>query len=260
MAVRPDSRSNAKPPLSDCKGQGVYFFATFDLFKGFWQLLLHPDCRTFFSFITNDTVFTPTRVQQEETDSLIQFQNQMQEVFRDMLYEKLIWVDGIVVFAKTAEEFIAVLRKLFSRIHEYRLKLNAKKSFLHAREISWCGRVIDGDGVRHDPERVAALSSLPLPAKAADLQKILCAANWLRESVIDFAQRAAPLQNKLEAVFAGHSRKQRYAESLRLSWTMGKEQHYRDFLDCIARSTKLVFPSETVTVCVTTDASDSFAS
>ncbi|KAE9046006.1 hypothetical protein PR001_g4734 [Phytophthora rubi] len=206
------------------KVKGACFFATFDLFKGFWQLLMHPDCREFFSFITNDTVYTPTRVPQGATDSPIHFQNQMQEVFRDMLYENvLIWVDDIVVLAKTAEEFIAVLRKFFSRIHEYGLKLNAKKSCLYAREISWCGRIIDGDGVRHDPERVTALSSLPLPVTAADLQKILCAENWLRESIVDFAQHAAPLQDKLEAAFAGHSRKQRYAESLGLSWTLGEE-------------------------------------
>ncbi|KAE8980839.1 hypothetical protein PR001_g24179 [Phytophthora rubi] len=233
------------------KVKGAYFFATFDLFKGFWQLLLHPDCREFFSFITNDTVYTPTRVPQSATDSPIHFQNQMQEVFRDMLYENvLIWVDDMVLFAKTAEEFIAVLRKFFSRIHEYGLKLNAKKSCLYPRKIAWCGRIIDGEGVRHDPERVAALSSLPLPATAADLQKLLCTTNWLRESIVDFAQCAAPLQDKLKAASAGHNRKQRYAESLGLSWTLG------DFLGCIARSTKLVFPSETATICVATDASD----
>jgi transposase InsO family protein len=239
------------------KVKSAVFFATFDLFKGFWQLMLHPDCQEFFSFITNDTVYTPTRVSQGATDSPIHFQNQMQEVFRDMLYDNLlIWVDDIVVFARTAEEFIAVLRKFFARLHEYGLKLNAKKSCLYAKEISWCGRIIDGEGVRHDPERVAALSSLPRPGTAADLQKLLCAANWLRESIVNFAQFAAPLQAKLETVFAGHSRKQRYAESLLLTWTREEERQYGDFVDCIARSTKLVFPSETATICVTTDASD----
>jgi hypothetical protein len=134
------------------KVKSAVFFATFDLFKGFWQLMLHPDCQEFFSFITNDTVYTPTRVSQGATDSPIHFQNQMQEVFRDMLYDNLlIWVDDIVVFARTAEEFIAVLRKFFARLHEYGLKLNAKKSCLYAKEISWCGRIIDGEGVRHDP-------------------------------------------------------------------------------------------------------------
>ncbi|GMF12467.1 unnamed protein product [Phytophthora lilii] len=239
------------------KVKGACFFATFDLFKGFWQLLLHPDCREFFSFITHDTVYTPTRVPQGATDSPIHFQNQMQEVFQDMLYKNLlVWVDDIVIFAKTVEEFLDVIRKFFARLREYGLKLNAKKSCLFARQISWCGRLIDGEGVRHDPERVAALSSLPLPSTAAALQKLLCASNWLRESIVNFAQHAAPLQAKLEAAFDGHSRKQRYAEGIELTWTPVEVRQYRGFLACVANSTKLSFPSETATVCVTTDASD----
>ncbi|KAE8969903.1 hypothetical protein PR003_g28562, partial [Phytophthora rubi] len=239
------------------KVKGAYYFATFDLFKGFWQLMLHPDCQEFFSFITNDTVYTPTRVPQGATDSPIHFQNQMQEVFRDMLYDNvLIWVDDIVVFARTVEEFLAVLKKFFERLRQYGLKLNAKKSCLFAREISWCGRLIDGTGVRHDPERVDALCSLPLPATAADLQRLLCAANWLRESIVDFARHAAPLQEKLEAAFAGRSRKKRYAEGVSLTWSAPEQEQFQVFLQCVARSTKLSFPSEDAVVCVTTDASD----
>ncbi|GMF64571.1 unnamed protein product [Phytophthora lilii] len=137
----------------------------------------------------------------------------MQDVFQDMLYKNLLmWVDDIVIFAKTVEELLDVIRKFSARLREYGLKLNTKKSGLFARQISWCGRLIAGEGVRHDPERVAALSSLPLPSTAAALQKLLCASNWLRESIVNPAQHAAPLQAKLEAASDGHSRKQRYAE------------------------------------------------
>ncbi|GMF23688.1 unnamed protein product [Phytophthora lilii] len=101
------------------KVKGACFFATFDLFKGFWQLLLHPDCREFFSFITHDTVYTPTRVPQGATDSPIHFQNQMQEVSQDMLYKNLlVWVDDIVIFAKTAQDFLDVIRKFFARLRD----------------------------------------------------------------------------------------------------------------------------------------------
>ncbi|KAK1930423.1 Enzymatic polyprotein [Phytophthora citrophthora] len=95
-----------------------------------------------------------------------------------------------------------------------------------------------------------------LRSPAADLQKLLCAANWLRESIVQFARFAAPLQVKLEEAFDGHSRKKRYAEGLTLTWTSEEQTQYREFLDCVARSTRLALPSETATVCVTTDASD----
>ncbi|KAJ0392214.1 hypothetical protein P43SY_008832 [Pythium insidiosum] len=251
--------AGAMPNLSIVvvKLKGARFFAKFDLFKGFWQLMLDEESQEIFSFMVDDTVYTPLRVPQGATDSPIHFQNQMQEVLKDMLYENvLVWVDDIVVFAKTAEEFIAVLRKFFGRMREYGLKLNAAKCCLFAREIEWCGRLIDGNGVRHDPERVSALRSLPVPQSAADLQKLLCAANWLRESIVDYAQYAAPLQAKLEAAFAGGSRKQRHAESLKLTWTDQEQQQYRTFTDHLANSAKLAFSDPTATVCLCTDASD----
>ena len=56
---------------------------------------------------------TPLRVPQGATDSPIHFQSQMQEVFRDMLYEKLlIWVDDIVLFGdqgKLIDEVVGLL-------------------------------------------------------------------------------------------------------------------------------------------------------
>ncbi|EEY70231.1 uncharacterized protein PITG_19522 [Phytophthora infestans T30-4] len=95
--------------------------------------------------------------------------------------------------------------------------------------------------------RVAALCALPLPATAAALQRLLCGAYWLRESIIEYAKHAAPLQSKLDAAFDGRSRKQRFAEGLALAWTPAEEPQYRDFLDCVATSTKLAFSSETAT-------------
>ncbi|KAJ0391006.1 hypothetical protein P43SY_011949 [Pythium insidiosum] len=97
---------------------------------------------------------------------------------------------------------------------------------------------------------------MPLPETAADLQKLLCAANWLHESIVGYAQLAAPLQEKLEGAFAGRSRKQRIAEGITLTWTAEEQQSYCEFLDGLGTTTKLTFPDESATVCLCTDASD----
>lgn len=90
-----------------------------------------------------------------------------------MLYENLlVWMDDIVFFNKTEGEF---MHKFYARVFEYGLSLNANKNCLRLREVSWCGRLIDGEGVRLDPERVLSLRALPLLANG-DLQKLLCAA------------------------------------------------------------------------------------
>jgi hypothetical protein len=46
--------------------QGAYGLGTFDFFKGFCQLPLAPESREHFSIVTEDGVFTPTRVPQHQ--------------------------------------------------------------------------------------------------------------------------------------------------------------------------------------------------
>ncbi|OWY94650.1 Retroelement [Phytophthora megakarya] len=114
-----------------------------------------------------------------------------------MLYHSLlVWVDDLLLFAKNAEEYLCKLRELFVVLRARRLKLNAKKCTLFSTSVVWCGKVIDGSGIQHSPDRLKALTDMQLPPTAAALQQFLCAANWLRDSMVDYARVVGPLQAK----------------------------------------------------------------
>ncbi|POM77486.1 hypothetical protein PHPALM_5120 [Phytophthora palmivora] len=130
----------------------------------------------------------------------------MQEVFGDMMnHNLLVYVDDVVLYAPTDEEFLVVLDTFFRRLRECNLKLNVMKSSLYAQAVTWC---------------------------------------------------VALLQEKFDQVMAGHSRKKRHAVSIEIFWTAAEEQLYKDFLDRVAASATLSFPSDDATVCLSTDASD----
>ncbi|OWZ03290.1 hypothetical protein PHMEG_00025009 [Phytophthora megakarya] len=183
----------------------------------------------------------------------------MQDVFRDMLYDNvLMWVDDIFVFTTTTTNSLHWM--FFGRIRELGLKLNANRSWhlcVHHDNDKFIAvlRMFFGR-IRELGLKLNANRSCLLAPTTAYLQKLLCAANWLRESIVQFAQFAAPLQVKLEKTFDGHSRKKRYAQGLTLTWTSEEQTQYREFLDCVARSAGQALPSETATMCVTSDASD----
>ncbi|KAE8909796.1 hypothetical protein PF003_g6179 [Phytophthora fragariae] len=236
---------------------GVKFIAKFDMFKGFWQIMLAEECQEMFSFMTHDGVYTPLRVPQGATDSALHFQNQMQTVYKPLLYKgALIWIDDIIVYGRTEEEFLANLRLFYELTAKHHLKLNAKKSVLMAFEVSWCGRIIDGQGIRQDPERLSALVSLPLPQTAADLQRFLCACNWIRDSIVDFARVFEPMQSKLNGALVNRSRKKYSARAVALTWVEDERVAYSFALQAIAASAKLYFPEDKATICLLTDASD----
>jgi hypothetical protein len=119
----------------------------------------------------------------------------MEECFATLLYEHLlIWIDDLLLYAMDIKMYLQKLAELFSLLNQFGLKLSAKKSSLYQTEVKWCGRLIDQHGVRHDPERIDTLRSLPYPTTAGELQQFVCAINWMRESIIGFARQVSPLQ------------------------------------------------------------------
>ncbi|OWY99146.1 hypothetical protein PHMEG_00029910 [Phytophthora megakarya] len=111
------------------------------------------------------------------TNSVAHVQATVQAMFADIYNNRLlIWIDDL-------------LRKVLTIYVKRGLKLNPRKCSFLLREVKWCGRVVSGQGVKHDPERIAGLISLPSPTSGQQLQQFVCALNWVRMSI--------PAYNKL---------------------------------------------------------------
>ncbi|OWZ05895.1 LOW QUALITY PROTEIN: hypothetical protein PHMEG_00021933 [Phytophthora megakarya] len=228
--------------------KGAYGFGSFDLYKGFWQLPLSPKSQEFFSFLTEDGVVTPTRVPQGASDSALHFQAQMQDCFWSLLYNAaLVWIDDILLFARSPGVFLEKLRAFFIILRQCNLKLNAIKCKLFSNKVVWCGKVIDGAGIEHDPTRLQALRNMPPPPTAAALQHFLCAINWLR------AHGGATL----EEVMAARGRRKSCLTGVDLTWTKDDESAFRVVLQLLSNSSKLFFPDLDAHVCLFSDASAS---
>ena len=106
------------------------------------------------------------------------------EVFEDMLNIcVLIWIDDVLVYTRSFEELLTRLEEVFQRLRKFSVKLNPQKTDLCSKEITWCGRKISVEGIRFNPEVIASLFSLPEPENAANLQKFLCGANWIKSII-----------------------------------------------------------------------------
>ena len=49
---------------------GAAYFATLDAYKGYWQFSLAPESQEYFSFMTEEGVYTPNRIIQGATDAV----------------------------------------------------------------------------------------------------------------------------------------------------------------------------------------------
>ncbi|KAE9301614.1 hypothetical protein PF008_g22706 [Phytophthora fragariae] len=173
--------------------RGKQHFGLFGFLKYFWQLPLAEFCQEWMSYMTDEKIFTPRRVPQGCSDAAIHFQKTMEKCFETLLYKHLlVWIDDLVLYADDIDTYLDKLTELFSLLNDFGLKLSVKKSRLYQTEAKWCGKIIDANGVRHDPTRIESPRAMTYPSTAGELQQFICAINWMRESLVDYARQVSP--------------------------------------------------------------------
>ncbi|GMF31903.1 unnamed protein product [Phytophthora fragariaefolia] len=158
----------------------------------------------------------------------------------------------------TDEKFFPVVARLsyFRSLDQFGLKLSAKKSSLYQTQVKWCSKVINDQGIHHDAKRIESLQAVPYPQIAAELQKFVCAINWMRDSIIDFARQVEPLQRRLDLALASTKRTRRAAATIQIELYELERQAFDQVKEGLANSATLNFPDDQATTCLFNDASD----
>ena len=200
------------PEIEGGKCVGAVTFCTMDCLQGYWQCPLAEEAREYFTFVTGDGLFTPTRVPQGVMNATSYFQGIMMEVLGNLVGRAcLVYVDDVKVIVRSVEQLIVNLRAVLLRYMERGLFLAAHKIVLFAKEAKWCGKLYSGTAVRHDPERVRGLVEMRRPKTVGELVKFRQATIWMRLSLPHMAEVVAPLQALMEHRLKGTSRTKRVA-------------------------------------------------
>ncbi|KAJ8575672.1 hypothetical protein ON010_g3544 [Phytophthora cinnamomi] len=213
--------------------KGKKHYGLFDLLKGFWQLPLDEFSQELMSYITDSKIYTPRQLPRRSCDAALHFQQTMEQCL-SRFYTK----------------------QFFDLVASFELKLSAKKSSLYQQSVRWCGRTINSDGILHDPERIDSLRLMLLPATAGQLQQFLCAANWMRESIADYARAVEPLQRRLDDTLRNSKSTKRVAAGISIELSGVEQDAYDHVKNLLATSATLSLPDDAATTCAFTDASD----
>ncbi|GBG91417.1 hypothetical protein CBR_g52304 [Chara braunii] len=76
-------------------------------------------------------------------------------------------------------------------------KINAKKCDWAKTQVLYLGHVLDGDGVKPEDSKIAAIRDWPTPRTLTELHSFLGLANYSRKFVRNFSTIAAPLRRLL---------------------------------------------------------------
>ena len=172
---------------------GATVFSTLDTKKGFWQVPLAEDSQHLTTFITPFGRFKFLRLPFGISSAPEIFQRRLMGIL-DGIPGVCIFMDDILIFGSSVKEHDIALRRVEGALQAAHVTLNPDKSQLRQPSIRFLGHVISSAGVRPDPERVAALRSLPAPTDVASLRRVLGLFNYLHKFLPDMANISSPMR------------------------------------------------------------------
>ena len=227
-------------------------FAVLDLTSGYHQILLDQETRKVAAFITDYGVFEPVRLWMGIKSAPSYFQQQMTKVLQGLIYDICeIYIDDIIIFGRSEEDFLKNLDKVLKRLREYNLTLNPDKAKIGLTQLEYVGRVISEQGVVMSDEKIRKVVEFPLPSTPKQLKQFLGLVNYFRAHVKNFAQTATPLYALTEGYNETPSK--RHAK---MKWSEAHSAAFEAIKDAIRANPLLHFVDEQLPIVVATDASD----
>ena len=173
---------------------GAKWFSTLDLFSGYWQVTVNPNDRPKTAFATRHGLYEFSVMPFGLCNAPATFERLMERVLSGLQFDIcLVYLDDIIVTARTFDEMINNLSKVFDRLSAAGFKLKAKKCDLFARKVEYLGHVITEDGIATSASKTKAIDEWSVPSNASEVRSFLGLCSYYRKFVSGFAEIASPL-------------------------------------------------------------------
>ncbi|GBG80876.1 hypothetical protein CBR_g31432 [Chara braunii] len=179
--------------------QGCRYFSKIDLKSGYHQIEVHPDDQYKNAFRTRYGHYEFIVMPFGLTNAPATFQRCMNDLFRPWLDKfVVVYLDDILVFSRTLQEHQGHLRQVLEKLREGNFKINAKKCEWAKTQVLYLGHMLDGDGIKPEDSKIAAIRDWSTPRTLTELRSFLGLANYYRKFVRNFLTIAAPLRRLLK--------------------------------------------------------------
>ena len=118
----------------------------------------------------------------------------IQRVLTGLLYTICeVYLDDVLVYGDTEEEFLANLDKVFTRFAEYGITLHPDKCSLGISKVEYVGHLIDATGVHFTVERLETVLNFVKPVTHQQMKSFLGSCNYFRDHVARYSEISRPL-------------------------------------------------------------------
>lgn len=177
------------------------YISSIDLRKAFWQIPLQEDSKEKTAFsVPGRGLFHFKVVPFGFVNSAQCQQRLMDVVFGPKLEPKVFcYLDDIIVTSSSFEEHIEILNEVFLRLKEANLSINLEKCEFFKKSLKYLGFVVDGTGLRTDPEKVSCMLNYPRPVTTTEVKRFVGMTSWYRKFICHFSTLMSPLNDLIKA-------------------------------------------------------------
>jgi len=193
---------------------GKPFKARFDLISAYWQVSIVPEDRYKTAFRVGHVVYRYRRMPMGFVQASSHLQRCLSQILGKFLgHNVVIYIDDIIIFAATVDEFSYVVIEVIKILKNNNLYLKREKCVIGAEELTVLGHVVGLDSMRMADDRIHEITSLPFPKNPKELRRALGQMNFQRGYVPNYSVLAAPLFNLVNGTTS-----EMQTESAKLAW------------------------------------------
>lgn len=176
------------------KLQGAKVFSLLDLAAGYYQISLRETDRAKTAFGDGLYEFCVLPFGLANAPSV--FQEEMNSAFRGLIGKCcVVYLDDILVYSPTPEQHEKDLAAVLDRMAQHRLCARLRKCAFNRVAITYLGHVIDEQGRRPDPRKVAVVEKWPQPRDIHEIRSFLGLTNFFRKYIRSYSAISGALTN-----------------------------------------------------------------
>lgn len=231
--------TNTLDKLRDAK-----YLTSLDIKSAYWQVPVSKESIPLTAFtVPGRGLFQFRRMPFGLHNAPATWQRLIDRVLSPLEQYVFVYLDDIVIVTQTFEQHLDILRKVFDRLTSAGLTLRRDKCHFCRTELKFLGYVVDGKGLRCDPDKVSAILNIPPPSNVTEVRRFLGIASWYRRFVPNFASLMAPITNLLK-------------KKIKFAWSTECKRAFQTVKECLVASPVITCPNFEEPFTIQTDASD----
>lgn len=178
--------------ILDKLGKSLYF-SILDLASGFHQIEVKPEDIPKTAFTVENGHYEFVRMPFGLKNAPSTFQRVMDNVLRELIGKVcLVFMDDIIIFSTSLQEHTENLAAVFQKLRDANLKIQLDKSEFLRKEIAFLGHIVTPQGVKPNPDMIAAIKNFPIPKTQKQIKSFLELLGYYRKFIKDFAKLTKP--------------------------------------------------------------------